>query len=105
MEFGNWEVTESSIEWRGGGLGRFSIPLNQMDELRHNKTGNLVFYEWILLATEEDWLTQNDLFDMNYAFVYGAAKAGVNFNFEIFDATLEEQFDRFDMEDNEDFEL
>lgn len=105
MQFGNWLITESNIEWNGGGLSRFVIPINELNAIRQNKTDNTIFYEWILLATAEDWLTQNDLFDLNYAFVYAFAKSGLQFNFDIFDATLEEQFDQFDMEDNEDFEL
>jgi hypothetical protein len=106
MQFANWLVTESTIEWNGGGLGRFVIPLPQLNKVTAgNNPEEPIFYEWILLATKEDWLTQNDLFDLNYAFVYGIAKAGLEFNYDIFDATLEEQFDQFDMEDNEDFEL
>ncbi|MCW3115173.1 MAG: hypothetical protein JWR18_3569 [Segetibacter sp.] len=105
MEFGNWQVTDTTIEWKGGGLSRFVIPLNELNAIRQNNADDTTFYEWILLATEEDWLTQNDLFDLNYAFVYGIAKAGLDFRYDIFDATLEEQFDQFDIEDNEDFEL
>jgi len=105
MQFGNWQVTETSIEWKGGGLSRFVIPLNELNVTRQESSDNAIFYDWILRATEEDWLTQNDLFDLNYAFVYGIAKSGLDFNYDIFDETLEEQFDQFDMEDNEDFEL
>ncbi|GEO08915.1 hypothetical protein [Segetibacter aerophilus] len=105
MDFGNWKVTDSNIEWKGGGIHKFSMPLSELNATRQDSTDNTVFYDWILRATAEDWLTQNDLFDLNYGFVYGIAKAGLDFNFEIFDATLEEQFDQFDMEDNEDFEL
>ncbi|HEX8279355.1 MAG TPA: hypothetical protein VF540_11695 [Segetibacter sp.] len=104
MQFGNWQVTENSIEWNGGGLNRFVIPMNEMNATRPGGETGLL-YEWILLATDEDWLTQNDLFDLNYAFVYAFAKSGLEFNYEIFDETLEEQYDQFDMEDNEDFEL
>src|SRR3954453_10576853 len=100
MQFGNWKVTDSSIEFNAGGPGRFVIPFNELNATRQNND-NTTFYDWILLATEEDWLTQNDLFDLNYAFVYGIAKSGLDFNFEIFDATLEEQYDQFDKEDNE----
>jgi hypothetical protein len=106
MQFGNWLVTQTSIEWNGGGLSRFVIPLAELNKITEKSNpDDAVFYEWILLATAEDWLTQNDLFDLNYAFVFGIAKAGLDFNYEIFDATLEEQFDQFDLEDNEDFEL
>ena len=105
MEFGNWQVTDSNIEWKGGGFSRFVIPLNELNRTRQSDGDDTIFYDWILLATNEDWLTQNDLFDLNYAFVFGIAKTGLDFNYDIFDATLEEQFDQFDIEDNEDFEL
>jgi len=105
MQFGNWQITDTQIEWKGGGSGRFAIPFADMNAIRPGSTGDASFYEWILRATEEEWLTQNELFDLNYAFVYAIAKAGLDFNFEVFDATLEEQFDQFDLEDNEDFEL
>ncbi len=104
MQFGNWQVTESNIEWKGGGEKQFAIPLNQLNKTTKDNADDAAFYEWILVATEEDWLTQNDLFDLNYAFVYGIAKTGLDFNYDIFDATLEEQFDQFDLEDNEDNE-
>ncbi len=105
MQFGNWQITDSQIEWKGGGSGSFVIPFQDMSATRPNSTGDTSFYEWILRATDEEWLTQNELFDLNYAFVYAIAKAGLHFDFEIFDATLEEQFDQFDLEDNENFEL
>ena len=54
------------------------------------------FYNWILLATEEEWLTQDDLYDLNFAFVYAAALWGHEFSYETFDATLEEQYDQFE---------
>ena len=103
MEFGNWKVTEDSIVWNGTGSHRFAIPVAELNTTRVNvkHLDNTVFYDWILLATNEDWLTQNDLYDLNYAFVYAIAKSGLEFNYDIFDATLEEQFDQFDDEDEE----
>jgi hypothetical protein len=103
MVFANWKVTQDSIAWNGTGLQRFVIPIQGLTSTTKGDDDQL-FYEWILLATEEDWLTQNDLYDLNYAFVYAIAKFGLEFNYEIFDATLEEQFDRFDEEDDDDYE-
>jgi hypothetical protein len=103
MVFANWKVTQDSIAWNGTGLQRFVIPIQGLTSTTKGDDDQL-FYEWILLATEEDWLTQNDLYDLNYAFVYAIAKFGLEFNYEIFDSTLEEQFDRFDEEDDDDYE-
>ena len=104
MQFANWDITDSGIEWKGSPLQRFEIQKDQLTETTGTEEGQ-TFYKWILLATEEDWLTQNDLYDLNYAFVYAMAKFGFDFDYDIFDDTLEEQFDQLDMEDREDFEL
>jgi len=103
MKFGNWLVTANNIEWYGDPFGRFVIPFEEL--IRTRNESEHVYYDWILLATAEDWLTQNDLFDLNYAFVYAAAKREAAFNYDVFDATLEVQFEQFDEEDNEDVEL
>lgn len=105
MEFGNWRITEKSIEWSSGGANTFIIPVSEMNATTRNILENTVCYQWILSATNEDWLTQDDLFDLNYAFVYAFAKTGLPFDYSIFDATLEEQYEQLDMEDDEDFEL
>ncbi len=54
------------------------------------------------MATNEGWLTQNDLYDLSFAFVYAVAQFKLDFNYEIFDATLADQFEQFDEEDEED---
>ena len=102
MLFGNWKVSNEGIAWNSAGLNRFVIPGDSLMKTQQVENGEAVLYEWILLATEEAWLTQNDLYDLNYAFVFAAAKFGADFNYEIFDATLAEQYEQFDMEDEED---
>ncbi len=59
---------------------------------------------WIFVATDEDWLTENDLYDLNFAFVYAIAKFNLDFDYEIFDHTLERQYELFEDEDDEDFQ-
>jgi hypothetical protein len=101
MKFGNWYVKEESIEWGGKTRGRFEIPLSSLNAVRPGFGDDVEYYDWILVATDEEWLTQNDLYDLNYAFVYAIAKTGSSFNYDIFDATLDKQFERFDEEDDE----
>ena len=105
MIFGNWKVGNEGIEWNGSGFSRFAIPKDNLTRITETKNNSPRLYEWIMLATAQDWLTQNDLYDLNYAFVYAVAKFDHDFDYEIFDATLEEQFDQFDMEDDEDAEI
>ena len=105
MQFGNWTITEDTIEWSGDKLNRFVIPKAELNRTRYDKTAETHFYDWILLATAEDWLTENDLYDFNYAFVYAIAKFNLDFDFQIFDNTLAEQYDLFDDEENDTFIL
>lgn len=104
MQFGNWTVTNETLEWAGDGLNRFVIPAEELTAIRYDKRGSF-FYDWILKATEEDWLTQDDLYDLNFAFVYAAATWQLEFSYETFDATLEEQYEQFDEEEDEDWNL
>jgi hypothetical protein len=99
MEFGNWQVDEKGIHWNGDKLNRFEIPPDSLN--RVSGQDGSAFYDWIILATNEDWLTQNDLYDLNFAFVYAIAQFKLDFNYEIFDATLADQYEQFDEEDEE----
>jgi hypothetical protein len=103
MNFGNWIVTSNSIEWNGDKLNRFVIPTDKLNTIKRLEDNtDVAFYEWILLATDEDWLTQNDLYDLNYAFVYAVAKFNLDFDYEIFDTTLAEQYEQFEQEEDDD---
>jgi hypothetical protein len=99
MNFGNWNINENGISWKGSTHQRFEITVDRIISTREIDGKN--FYEWILVATDQEWLTQNDLYDLNYAFVYAIAKLNLNFDYEIFDATLEEQYDQLDAEDED----
>lgn len=101
MEFGNWKVTEQSIAWNNDGVNFFTIPKDELTAIRYDKKGRF-FYNWILMATEEEWLSQDDLYDLNFAFVYAAALWSEDFSYDIFDQTLEEQYEQFEEEDDED---
>ena len=103
MIFGNWIVTEDSIAWTGPGVNRFLLHKDEMLSTRQTGFGT-EHYEYILLATSEDWLTENDLYDFNYAFVYAAAKFNLPLSYEIFDATLAEQYEQFEEEEDDDEE-
>lgn len=101
MQFGNWTVTDEGLECVYE-ENRFVIPKDGLAAIRYDKRG-VFFYDWILKATEEEWLTQDDLYDLNFAFVFAAATWGHDFSYEVFDATLEEQYEQFDEEEDEDW--
>ena len=102
MLFGNWKVSDEGIGWNSNGFNHFIIPKEELNRVRTSASGEGDRYDWILLATEEDWLTQNDLYDLNFAFVYAVARFNLEFNYEIFDETLEDQYEQFDDEEEDD---
>lgn len=104
MKFGNWNITQEGIEWKGAGYNEFKIPATDLLAERPGLLSTPTTYEWIMRATDESWLIEDDLYDLNYAFVYAAARYGLNFNYETFDNTLEEQFERFEEEDDDEEE-
>jgi len=102
MRIGNWTINDREISWAGETFHRFVIPVQELDRTTRAGPKGSLAYEWILLATDEDWLTEDDLYDLNYAFVFAFAKFGSDFNYEVFDATLGEQYEQFEAEERED---
>ena len=101
MKIGNWSVNDSAIEWKGSGLNRFVIDKNSLTEVVETDDEDTSLYKWIVLATEEDWLTEDDLYDLNFAFVYAAAKWTADFDYEVFDESLSYQYGQLESEDDE----
>src|SRR6478735_4740816 len=104
MKIGNWEVNESNIEWRGSGRNKFVIEKKSLTEKIETDDDNLSLYKWIVLATDEEWLTEDDLYDLNFAFVYAAGEAKSGFDYQVFDETLSYQYSQLEDEDDNDDE-
>jgi hypothetical protein len=104
MKIGNWEVNDSKIEWRGSGRNSFVIEKKSLTEKIKTDDDNLSLYKWIVLATNEEWLTEDDLYDLNFAFVYAAAEIKAGFDYQMFDETLSYQYSQLEEEDDEDDE-
>lgn len=100
MQFGNWKIENNTIKWNGEGAEQFEIKISQMLETKTVPPFNQVLYTWIIQATDEDWLTDDDLYDLNFAFAYAAGTSGQAFDYATFDRTLEHQFDTLDHQDN-----
>lgn len=102
MNFGNWKLSADQIEYAGGTLKRFVIPVRELlDKIAVGESGGSM-YKWILLATEEDALTIDELYDLNFAFVYTAGRLGLDLDYAVFDSTVEYQFQALDDEDDDD---
>jgi hypothetical protein len=102
MKFGEWKVTDSTIEWAGSGFNRFVIETESLLETMMVTEAGEFLYKWIVLATQEDWLTEDALYDLNFAFVFVAGASAGDFDYELFDRTLDYQFDTLEEEEDED---
>jgi hypothetical protein len=102
MKFGNWNVTGNSIEWAGSDGNSFAI---NKETLLETEIGadNVTMYSWLVQATDEEWLTEDALYDLNFAFVFVAGAVPDKFDYEILDNTLDYQFEMRD-EEEEDFD-
>jgi hypothetical protein len=101
MKFGNWAVTGSGIEWQPN-PELLVVNDYQLLETTDDSSEKGIMYKWILFVTEEEWLTDDDLYDFNFAFVYAAAKSSGAFEYDIFDRTVAYQFELLDEDDSPD---
>ena len=99
MRFGSWNITGHTIEWSGQGFHRFIIETELLLETIKLEQPYQELYKWIVLATEEDWITDDELYDLNFAFVYAAGALNLNLDYKLFDRTLEYQFNILDEEE------
>ena len=101
MKIGNWKVTDNTIEWSAKGFQHFVIEKAALLETAKPEGWRDEMYKPIMLATDTDWLTTDDLYDLNFAFVYAAGSWQQPFDYEIFDRTMEYQFDLLEEEEEE----
>ena len=104
MQFGNWNVTDTTIEFNSDMPQRFVIEKHLLLETEEVADRDEPLYKWILLATAEDWLTEDDLYDLNFAFVYAAGEVSEDFDYERFDKTVEYQFEIIEGDEDEEEE-
>ncbi|MEO6734003.1 MAG: hypothetical protein ABIN01_22465 [Ferruginibacter sp.] len=104
MKFGNWEVSTDRIEWAGKSNNRFVIQRELLLETMMIEAQDDFLYKWIIVATQEEWLTEDDLYDLNFAFAFAAGATPENFSYETFDNTLEYQFNNLDEAEDDDEE-
>lgn len=98
MNIGNWTVSNTGIDWAGDSTHNFSIGSKELLEVVTLEEGMPEMYKWILVATDQDWLTEDDLYDFNHAFLYAIGGSDLSFDYETFDHTLIYQYELLDNE-------
>ena len=99
MKFGNWNVDAAGISFQGGQQPFVIESADLLEITDDEEEGEL--YEALISATEEEWLTEDDLYDLNYAFVYAVAISGKEIDYDIFDQTLAYQFELLEEDEEE----
>lgn len=102
MKIGNWNIIDSTIEFDSDDENKFVIERKDLLETIDIEESDDKLYKWIVLATAAEYLSIDDLYDLNFAFVYAAGDSGNNdFDYELFDKTVEYQFEMIDEEEPE----
>lgn len=102
--FGNWQVSDKGIEWNDGdGKNKFSVPVNELVAVQ-KEDGEEPMYKWLVTPLDVDYIDVEDLYDLNYAFVYACGKLNVDFSYDILETTLDYQFDSMDPDDDNDYD-
>jgi hypothetical protein len=105
MKFGNWRLTDATIEWAGTAYNSFIIDRSTLLETMQLPESGETLYHWIVIATQEEWLDEDDLYDLNFAFVYAAASSLDEFDYELLDKTIEFQYEMLGDEDEDEDEF
>jgi hypothetical protein len=101
-KFGSWAVSEKGIDWtEDGSKNKYSIPVSELVMIE--KEEGEPMYKWLVDALDQEFIDVEDLYDLNYAFVYACGKLNVDFDYDVLETTLNYQFDSMDMDDDNDY--
>ena len=101
MRFGNWDVKEGTIEWAGEEAANIVIHKEQLLETTPVADRADALYKSLLNATVQHALGEDDLYDLNFAFVYAAGAWQKDISYDIFDQTVAYQFEILEEDDDE----
>ena len=102
MQIGNWKITEQTIEWTGGNGTPFVIEKQALLDIEYPRDApGTALYKWIMRATDTEWVAADDLYDLNFAFIFAAGYWRQNLDYSVFDNTAAYQFALLDEEEGE----
>ncbi len=105
FKIGNWEINQNGIEWKGKTGRELIIDKDRITETGVGARENT--YDWLIHLTEKNWLTRNDIYALNSAFIYAISVFGLDLNSNSFVKTFIEQEKelKFAEEDDDDDEI
>ena len=88
LKIGNWLVYQDGIKWDGENETDYFIPRNQILKAHEN------MYDWLVHLAGKTWLTKEDVYSFNTAFIYSIEAFGLEFSKDLsFVDTIEAQCD------------
>lgn len=92
QKIGNWLITEEGIKWDGTPKRNYPlIPKDRLIEVGTDERKTM--YDWLVHMQGKDWITKEDLYALNTAFVFALEyfKIGFPSNISFVDTFKEQQ--------------
>lgn len=88
FKIGNWLITDESIDWKGQPDNDYYI---QIDRLLELDFGDDKIFHWLTHMAEKTWLTREDIYALNTAFIYAIEYFKIKYDTGSFIETLKYQ--------------
>ena len=98
LTIGNWLITYKGIEWKGNSGRPLLIEKETLLDIREaDEKGDM--YDWLLHITEKNWLSENDIYALNTAYIFALEYFEIGFpeNFSFVETFIiqQEQMKKF----------
>lgn len=77
IKIGNWLIDYDGINWEGVPSTNYFISKKTLTQSRGNE------YDWLLHMSEKPWLTKEDIYALNTAFIYAMEAYGISYPSEL----------------------
>jgi hypothetical protein len=77
IKIGNWTITEEGIKWSGKEEIKYFIGKERITERAQGTKTDM--YDWLIHMVERPWLTREDIYALNTAFVYALEYFDIGF--------------------------
>ena len=81
MKYGNWEITETGINWIGKPNLIYEIPRDELTDLGRGERANR--YDWLMHIAEKTWVKAEDVEMLYRVFVDAATKYNMPYDLDI----------------------
>ncbi len=79
MKIGNWEVSDKGINWIGTKTNAMgTITLASLKDGGNAERTEM--YDWLIHLCEKSWITDEDIYALNTAFIYAIEKYKLGFS-------------------------